>query len=439
MNTEKSEIITTLLHRLTQGDYTAHFEGDDELSSALHSLINALKTRAMEDLDQVVRLSIEVNETAILSANLLYNLRQTNEQAHSIAAASEEMTATVGSIGTYGQNISQQAKLAQDATHSGAQASEEAKRRMTQITASVSETSKRVDNLNQLSHTINGILEAIRKIASQTNLLALNATIEAARAGEAGRGFAVVASEVKHLSKQTAEATEQIATIITQLQQEMAAILSSMQESSNAVRSGEECIDDLAQKISLIRTQIDDVSQNTANISETLSQQAEAATEVAKGIIAIAQSSTQSVSGTDRIVQAMNKVEAMITRQIAKLALLEVPGKVVKLAQSDHVLWKKRLANMLAGHEGLNPNELSNHHSCRLGKWYDAQQDTRYTGHAHFKQLLTPHQHVHEAGIEAVRHFNAGNTQQALDEIAKVEAASKEVLHHLSQLESVEA
>ena len=51
--------------------------------------------------------------------------------------------------------------------------------------------------------------------------------------------------------------------------------------------------------------------------------------------------------------------------QIAALAVYDVPHKVVKLAQSDHVLWKKRLANMVAGRAGLNANELADHHSCR--------------------------------------------------------------------------
>ena len=60
--------------------------------------------------------------------------------------------------------------------------------------------------------------ELISNIAGQTNLLALNATIEAARAGEAGRGFAVVAAEVKDLASQTAEATKEIGTRISQIQ-----------------------------------------------------------------------------------------------------------------------------------------------------------------------------------------------------------------------------
>lgn len=433
---EKGADLVRCLALILAGDYTVLPQGADALSEAVRKITTKLSTNAQEELSRVVNLSIQASETAIFSAHMLSNLKKVDHEAQAIAAAAEEMVATVQSISSFGGNISKQAQDAEQAVNAGAAASSKAVQTMHHITESVQDTVRKVNILAEFSQRIGKISGDIKKIADQTNLLALNATIEAARAGEAGKGFAVVAGEVKNLAAQTKTSTDEINTIITQLQNEVKTVLTSMQGSAAAVEEGQAAINEVGKQMEEIHQRIDEVTRNTANISTTLTEQGQASQEVAKGITMIAASSGKSVEGIEKIVVAMDAVEKLISAQIGKLAELNVPDKVIKLAQSDHVLWKKRLANMIVGREGLKAEELSNHHTCRLGKWYDKVEDPKYKNNSVFQQLIAPHKLVHEHGIQAVRYFNSGQLDKALHEVEKVEAASKDVLSMLVQLES---
>lgn len=410
-------------------------EGDHEILDLIKILTKKMQAHISTEMSRCVSLSIEANETAIFSAQMLSNMREVDAQTQGIAAAAEEMVATVKEIERYGSSIADQAIEASNATQSGSAAVQNASANMADITNAVNRGVEQVNVLAEFTEKIGGIASDIKKIAEQTNLLALNATIEAARAGEAGKGFAVVANEVKTLANETAQSTEEISAIITSLQAEMSSALEYMQHSTEAVNVGQEAMSAVDTKMREINEKINVVTENTSQISATLGQQNEASTEVAQGITAIAKNSGESVTGIERIVDSMDHVEELISGQIASLAEYEIPHKVVKLAQSDHVLWKKRLANMVAGREGLNAADLADHHSCRLGKWYDKVKDTAYINNPVFKELQKPHELVHKHGIQAVEYFNNNQPREAIAEIEKVEEASKDVLRLLAELE----
>ncbi|MCE7999934.1 MAG: histidine kinase [Rhodobiaceae bacterium] len=191
---------------------------------------------------------------------------ETTAQSSSVAAATEQLEATVTEIS---RQVHQSSDIARDAVS-------EAKR----SNASINELSESAQKIGQ-------VVTLIQDIASQTNLLALNATIEAARAGEAGKGFAVVASEVKALANQTAKATEDISTQISEIQ-------NSMGESVDSIQS--------------VTATIEKMGEITESVAAAVEEQGASTKEVNQNIQGVMQAAQETSSVADQVRQASNEL-----------------------------------------------------------------------------------------------------------------------------------
>jgi methyl-accepting chemotaxis protein len=180
----------------------------------------------------------------------------------SVAAATEELTASVG-------EIARQASTAAGAARSAAEQAAAADGTMARLA--------------EAAGLIGDVARLIGQIAAQTNLLALNATIEAARAGEAGKGFAVVAGEVKQLASQTAKATEEIA---CQIQ----AIQSVTEEAVGVVRA--------------VAGQVGGLGEASAAIAAAVEQQGAATREIAASVARVVAASQRTVASMEEASEA---------------------------------------------------------------------------------------------------------------------------------------
>lgn len=174
----------------------------------------------------------------------------TESSVHGVAAAAEEMSASI-------LEISKNMSLSRQATDD--------------IVTKISSSGAAAKGLVGSMQAMGGIVALIKSIASQVNLLALNATIEAARAGDAGKGFAVVAAEVKSLANQTAKATEDIASEIASVQDTADNVSSGVAQVMDAAGSVSHYVSGVASAIEEQTAVTREISANAQRITAAMS------------------------------------------------------------------------------------------------------------------------------------------------------------------------
>lgn len=188
-----------------------------------------------------------------------------SQNVHSVASATEELSASIGEIRT---QVSMSSEVSEKAV------------------GVALETTQTIEALSESVRQIGEVVHLITDIADQTNLLALNATIEAARAGDAGKGFAVVAGEVKNLANQTSRATDEITTQINHVQtgtsnavqaiQSISDVIAQMNEISTAVATA---VEEQSAATSEIARNVDQASEGTRQVSDNIALVEDAAKE----------------------------------------------------------------------------------------------------------------------------------------------------------------
>jgi methyl-accepting chemotaxis protein len=192
--------VSKSLEKYANKDFTSKINDKGEFSGQINNLIEIINTMLSENLKNGLTLDTT-------SDTLLKNVEILNQNSNSAAASLEETAAAIeqvtSNISHTTQNVVQMANYASEVTN----ASESGQKLAT-------DTTKAMDEINAEVTAISEAIGVIDQIAFQTNILSLNAAVEAATAGEAGKGFAVVAQEVRNLAARSAEAANEIKTLV---------------------------------------------------------------------------------------------------------------------------------------------------------------------------------------------------------------------------------
>jgi methyl-accepting chemotaxis protein len=255
-----------------------------QAAQALRISAQTMATASKQTVDQTIVMAALADDTA--------------DNVKTIAAATEELAASVGEIG-------HQVDRATDINTRARNQTETADAEVRQLTDAAAQ--------------IGDVVSLIQSIAGQTNLLALNATIEAARAGDAGKGFAVVASEVKNLANQTAGATQDIIARISDMRASVEASAEALNQVSGTVGDSHAISGSIASAVTQqgmtaqeIARHAQEAFQRTATVSATVddihqvaTKTGDAANDVLAASTALAEQSTRLDREVEGFVQTV--------------------------------------------------------------------------------------------------------------------------------------
>ncbi|MDH3347844.1 MAG: methyl-accepting chemotaxis protein [Desulfobulbaceae bacterium] len=406
-----------LLFRRVKGDVsTLGFA-----SNAMSKMSDDLTDGAGQMFELANTIAVSAEEMSANMNGIASAMEESNANLTMVAAASEEMSSTIN-------EISDNSTRAQSITDSAVEQAE---------AASVS-----VSVLNEAAKEINKVTDAIAQISDQTNLLALNATIEAARAGEAGKGFAVVANEIKDLAKQTSDSTNEIKEQITGIQSATRQTVTTINQISQTIKSVDELVRAIALSVKQqasasgeITTNITNASSVMVEVNDNLVQASAVNQEVARDMSQL-RDITDTI--TDKCLEAReysHELTKLSQLMVKSTDHIEVPSPLFNIGsiKSAHLNWKINLEAVLAGRKKINPEEVTTHHQCELGKWYDNAKGDFTSGHV-FIQINVHHKNVHELAKEIISLNVQGNAVKARAQLTKFEDERGKLFDLLDQL-----
>ncbi len=298
------EEVANIANEVAKGNLALRFHSSVPRGSVMEAM-QKMDMQLKNILTEVSKISEQVFVTAqeleTSSNKSISDLGTQQQDTVQVAAAMNEMTATVAEVARNAQGASQATLNADNEVKDGALLIIDAIDAIHDLSREVEASAQAVSVLSVDSNEIGKVMEVIKNIAEQTNLLALNAAIEAARAGEQGRGFAVVADEVRTLASRTRASTQDIQAMIHRLQAGVSNAVTIMEKGRAEALQTVEITGKTQGILNNIKLSVSQISNVNLQIATAAEQQSMVAEEIHRNIISINHVTDSNVSAAHQV------------------------------------------------------------------------------------------------------------------------------------------
>ncbi len=426
--------------KIAAGDLTINLEAKTEdefgeLADDVNRIISAMKDVLRKIAGKTSYVLKDATNLTMHGKSVSQKVDKDLERTTTAAAATEEMSFTVGDIARNVNTASQSAENAKDISAKGKVIIGETVSSIEEVNGQIESASAKVKDLAGLSKKIDEIVVLIKDIADQTNLLALNAAIEAARAGEHGRGFAVVADEVGKLAQRTSNATSDINGILGSIHSGIVEATNIMDLAVGKANTTSGLARKLEESFKEINVSFEKVSDMIREVVTTTEEQSATATEISNNLSGITEDAKKSSQTVKEMALSFNKFNLNAKEFLSILEGFTDPVMRIGVLKSDYVLWLHGILDLLeAGGASISLDELYADRSG-IGKWYYGEGRRDFGGTAAYKELELPHKRLHDLGLKAYEAAKKGDKDNSGQYISEAGLVIDEIISILNRFD----
>jgi len=305
--------VRQLIERMNNADLNTHIEIDREdeigaLAMSFDQFVLRIRQTLIQVRDASAATASRSSEIRDISTSAVARMTAQQRCAENATEAVSRLSHNLESTASDTDQTSGQARQAAEAARHGSELVASTAGKIQTLADDTRKSAGSIATLSERAKQIGSIVGVIEEIAAGTNLLALNASIEAARAGEHGRGFAVVAGEVRRLAERTAQATHQVATLVSGIDEETGRVAHGIEAVCAHATEGAESVRQLTGTFDQIAKLVIEVDGGVHRLAEEARTEVASAGAVSESMLSVALSAKDSVTGAQEVVAATSEL-----------------------------------------------------------------------------------------------------------------------------------